>query len=86
MHRPDIVAIDNLPAHNVADIEEMINAVGATLRYPPKDRIALQQIQGVLAQACRTHRPQPPLRHPLVFAHPQAAGMRPFYKHAGYAI
>jgi hypothetical protein len=29
----DIVAIDNLPAHNVAGIEEMINAVGAMLRY-----------------------------------------------------
>jgi transposase len=32
----DIVVIDNLPAHNVTGIEEMINAVGATLRYLPK--------------------------------------------------
>ena len=36
LKRNDIVAIDNLPAHNVAGIEETINAVGATLRYLPK--------------------------------------------------
>ena len=36
LKRNDIVAIDNLPAHNVAGIEEAINAVGATLRYLPK--------------------------------------------------
>ena len=36
LKRDDIVAIDNLPAHNVAGIEEAINAVGATLRYLPK--------------------------------------------------
>src|SRR3974390_2393203 len=36
LKRNDIVAIDNLPAHNVAGIEEMINSVGATLRYLPK--------------------------------------------------
>jgi transposase len=34
LKRNHIVAIDNL--HNVAGIEEMINAVGATLRYLPK--------------------------------------------------
>jgi len=93
LKRNDIVAIDNLPAHNVAGIEETINAVGATLRYLPEiftrpqpDRIALQQIQGVLAQACRTHRPHPPPRHPLVPADPQATGMQPIITNMpGYA-
>ncbi len=36
LKRNDIVAIDNLPAHNVSGIEEAINAAGATLRYLPK--------------------------------------------------
>jgi|SRR5579859_2472725 transposase len=36
LKRNDVVAIDNLPAHNVAGIEEAINAAGATLRYLPK--------------------------------------------------
>jgi transposase len=35
LKRGDIVAMDNLPVHKVAGVEEAIKAVGATLHYLP---------------------------------------------------
>jgi len=87
----DIVAIDNLPAHNVAGIEEMINAVGATLRYLPKYSPDLNPIELPYSKfkaylrklAARTvpslHRA---IRSFLHILKPRECAN--YYKHAGY--
>ena len=36
LKRNDMVVMDNLPAHKVPGVKEVIEAVGATLRYLPK--------------------------------------------------
>ena len=88
----DIVAIDNLPAHNVAGIEEAINAVGATLRYLPKYSPDLNPIELPYSKfkaylrklAARTvpslHRA---IRSFLHILKPRECAH--YYKHAGYA-
>jgi transposase len=90
--RNDIVALDNLPAHNVAGIEEMINAVGATLRYLPKYSPDLNPIELPYSKfkaylrklAARTvpslHRA---IRSFLHILKPRECAH--YYKHAGYA-
>jgi transposase len=92
LKRNDIVAIDNLPAHNVAGIEEMINAVGATLRYLPKYSPDLNPIELPYSKfkaylrklAARTvpslHRA---IRSFLHILKPRECAH--YYKHAGYA-
>jgi hypothetical protein len=67
LKRNDIVAIDNLPAHNVAGIEETINAVGATLRYLPKYPTSTRS-NCLTANSRRTcaslpHAPSPAYKH-----------------------
>src|SRR5262252_5906155 len=88
----DIVVIDNLPAHNVTGIEEMINAVGATLRYLPKYSPDLNPIELPYSKfkaylrklAARTvpslHRA---IRSFLHILKPRECAH--YYKHAGYA-
>ena len=88
----DIVAIDKLPAHNVAGIEEMINAVGATLRYLPKyspdlnpSELPYSKFKAYLRKlAARTvpslHRA---IRSFLHILKPRECAH--YYKHAGYA-
>ena len=92
LKRNDIVVIDNLPAHNVAGIEEMINAVGATLRYLPKYSPDLNPIELPYSKfkaylrklAARTvpslHRA---IRSFLHILKPRECAH--YYKHAGYA-
>src|SRR6516162_4224867 len=92
LKRNDIVAIDNLPAHNVAGIEKTINAVGATLRYLPKYSPDLNRIELPYSKfkaylrklAART---VPSLHHAirsfLRILKPQECAH--YYKHAGYA-
>jgi transposase len=36
LNRRDIVVIDNVPFHKVAGVEELIQAIGASLRYLPQ--------------------------------------------------
>ena len=88
----DIVVIDNLPAHNVTGIEEMINAVGATLRYLPEYSPDLNPIELPYSKfkaylrklAARTvpslHRA---IRSFLQILKPRECAH--YYKHAGYA-
>ena len=92
LKRNDIVVIDNLPAHNVAGIEETINAVGATLRYLPKYSPDLNPIELPYSKfkaylrklAARTvpslHRAIRSFLH--ILKPPECAN---YYKHAGYA-
>jgi transposase len=92
LNRNDIVAIDNLPAHNVVGIEEAINAAGATLRYLPKYSPDLNPIELPYSKfkaylrklATRTvpglHRA---IRSCLHILKPRECAN--YYKHAGYA-
>jgi transposase len=82
---------DNLPAHNVAGIEEAINAVGATLRYLPKYSLDLNPIELPYSkfkayQRKLAARTVPSLRAIRPFLHilkPRECAH--YYKHAGYA-
>jgi transposase len=47
LKRKDIVVIDNLPAHKVVGVDEVIEAVGATLRYLPQYSPDLNPIEMV---------------------------------------
>src|SRR6266446_722235 len=47
LERKDIVVIDNLPAHKVVGVDEVIEAVGATLRYLPQYSQDLNPIEMV---------------------------------------
>lgn len=59
----DIVIIDNLPAHKLEQVREIIEAAGATLRSVQSrsqpDRTELRKAQGAAAQSQRTYRPGP---------------------------
>ena len=46
----DIVICDNLPAHKVADVQELIEARGATLKYLPPYSPDLNPIEQVFAK------------------------------------
>ncbi|WP_442919737.1 transposase [Methylobacter sp.] len=46
----DIVICDNLPAHKVADVQELIEARGATMKYLPPYSPDLNPIEQVFAK------------------------------------
>ncbi len=50
LKRDDVVIIDNLSAHCVAGVRELIEAAGATLRYLPQYSPDLDPIEPVFAK------------------------------------
>ena len=92
LNRNDIVAIDNLPAHNVAGIEEAIIAVGATLRICRNIHPTSTRSNRLTANSRRTCASLPqrtaPTLHRAIRSFPAHLGLREcahYYKHAGYA-
>ncbi len=61
----EIVTMDNLPAHKVAGVREIIEVIGARLRLlPPRlqsDRTVLRQTQSPFTQGRRAINPRPAL-------------------------
>ena len=83
----DIVVMDHLRAHKVAGVAEgdcgsRRNAAlpAAVFARSQPDRDALQQIQGVHAQARRAHRRRRPLRHSFLPPLPQGSRMRQLFQ------
>jgi transposase len=50
LNKGDIVCMDNLPSHKIADVKEAIEAAGATLRYLPPYSPDLNPIEQAFAK------------------------------------
>jgi transposase len=72
LKRNDIVVIDNLRAHKVAGVREVIEAAGATLRYLPQYSPTLTRSRCPTANSkpsCARSPPEPSQRCVELFAH-----------------
>src|SRR4028118_1288292 len=74
LKRGDTVILDNLPAHKVAGVREVIEAAALSPALQSglqPDRERLRQAQGTAAQGCRTHRARSLDSHPTRLRSPQ---------------
>ena len=91
LKRGDIVAMDNLPVHRVAGVEEAIEAAGATLLYlPPYSpdlnpiELAFSKLKAHLRQAAEHTIPGLSRRISRVVRAFSPKQCRNFFRHAGY--
>ena len=91
LKRGDIVAMDNLPVHRVAGVEEAIEAAGATLLYlPPYSpdlnpiELAFSKLKAHLRQAAEHTIPGLSRRIGRVARAFSPKECRNFFRHAGY--
>ena len=83
----DVVVRENLPAHKPVGAHTAIEAAGATCRRTRQlqpDRDGLRQTEGLAAQGCRPHHPDPVQTIKQVIATLTPAESANYFNQAGY--